>query len=53
MKAGAVIAAQRTKSPLYICRIMARGYRFERSWDKFAALSLYSNKGQHCNGGHP
>lgn len=35
MKAGAVIAAQRTKSPLYLCRIAARGYRFERSWDKF------------------
>ncbi len=35
MKAGAVIAAQRTNSPLYLCRIEAYGHRFERSWDKF------------------
>ena len=35
MKAGAVIAAQRADVPLYLCRIAARGRRFERSWDKF------------------
>lgn len=35
MKAGAVIAAQKADVPLYLCRITARGHRFERSWDKF------------------
>ena len=35
MKAGAFIAAQRADVPLYLCRMTARGHRFERSWDKF------------------
>jgi hypothetical protein len=35
MKAGAVIAAQKADVPLYLCRMAARGHRFERSWDKF------------------
>lgn len=35
MKAGALIAAQRADVPLYLCRIVTRGHRFERSWDKF------------------
>jgi hypothetical protein len=35
MKAGAVITTQRADVPLYLCRMAARGHRFERSWDKF------------------
>lgn len=35
MKPGAVIAAQRAGVPLYLCRIRAKGWRFEKSWDKF------------------
>ncbi len=43
MKAGAVIAAQRAGAPLYLCRIAARGRRFERSWDKFLLPYPFAN----------
>ncbi len=34
-KAGAIVAAARSGAPLYLCRAHCRGYRLEKSWDKF------------------
>ena len=35
MKPGAVVAAARAGAPLYCVRIRTKGYRLQRSWDKF------------------
>jgi lysophospholipid acyltransferase (LPLAT)-like uncharacterized protein len=35
MKAGAIVAAHRAGVPLTLCRIVAHGKRFRKSWDAF------------------